>query len=301
MDGAPGSVQGDAASPAAQRWGKTAGMLVGAVLGVTGIGVIVSQSSLSDDTLSSGARLVGWAVLAVAGVLLVGRWRQGRSAATGQRGAGEASALGAGVIDAPLPRARKWSVDVLKNMDRSRFQALCCAFFRESGVAATTHAGDEDLSAGDIRLHQDPRRPGAVTAVVRCVPWGPIIDVWAVRALAESQRQERAERAFFMAPAGFAPEALAFAAKGKMTLFDSRLMLALIRRLPDDSQQRLLELASTGDWTAPACPECGDRMVVRNVIRRPFWGCSRFPQCRGTLPMNRKAGLRDEDGPLATV
>ena len=92
---------------------------------------------------------------------------------------------------------------------------------------------------------------------------------------------------------------LAFAAQGRMTLFDSRLMLALIRRLPEDSQQRLLDLAATGDWTAPACPECGERMVVRNVIRRPFWGCSRFPQCRGTLPMNRKAGLQGDDGPLA--
>ena len=39
-------------------------------------------------------------------------------------------------------------------------------------MAATTHAGDEDSSAGDIRLHQDPRRPGAVTAADIEVPGG---------------------------------------------------------------------------------------------------------------------------------
>lgn len=297
MLGAADSARDEVHSSAMRRWGRIFGVVAGGALGVLAVPVLVSQTSLSGEALTETARGVGWGALVLAAGL-AGRWAQGRRAHRVAQTEGAAA-----VATAPsgsLPRrARAWSVDVLQQLDRARFQALCCAFFRESGVAATTHAGDEDSSAGDIRLHQDPRRPGAVTAVVRCVPWGPTIDVWAVRALAETRRRESADRAFFMAPGGFAPDALAFAAQGRMTLFDSRLMLALIRRLPEDSQQRLLDLAATGDWTAPACPECGERMVVRNVIRRPFWGCSRFPQCRGTLPMNRKAGLQGDDGPLA--
>jgi hypothetical protein len=34
----------------------------------------------------------------------------------------------------------------------------------------------------------------------------------------------------------------------------------------------------------PSCPKCGAAMVrrVRGIDRAPFWGCSRFPACRGT-------------------
>lgn len=42
----------------------------------------------------------------------------------------------------------------------------------------------------------------------------------------------------------------------------------------------------TGEAT-PNCPKCGALMVFREAKKGPnagsrFWGCSRFPQCRGT-------------------
>lgn len=37
---------------------------------------------------------------------------------------------------------------------------------------------------------------------------------------------------------------------------------------------------------APECPRCGSRMVwrTRKSDGAPFWGCPRFPECRGTRP-----------------
>jgi hypothetical protein len=40
----------------------------------------------------------------------------------------------------------------------------------------------------------------------------------------------------------------------------------------------------------PSCPHCGVRMVRRVARRgrrrgRPFWGCTRYPACRGTRPI----------------
>ena len=37
-----------------------------------------------------------------------------------------------------------------------------------------------------------------------------------------------------------------------------------------------------------ACPRCGNQMIKRTAKRgnknyKPFWGCSRYPKCRGTL------------------
>ncbi len=41
----------------------------------------------------------------------------------------------------------------------------------------------------------------------------------------------------------------------------------------------------------PNCPKCSGRMVQREVkkgknLGKRFWGCTRFPKCRGMLPMN---------------
>jgi len=35
---------------------------------------------------------------------------------------------------------------------------------------------------------------------------------------------------------------------------------------------------------APACPACGKPMKRRNSARGAFWGCTGFPECKGTRP-----------------
>ncbi len=35
---------------------------------------------------------------------------------------------------------------------------------------------------------------------------------------------------------------------------------------------------------APTCPQCGAGMQMRKSARGPFFGCTRFPLCRGTRP-----------------
>lgn len=39
---------------------------------------------------------------------------------------------------------------------------------------------------------------------------------------------------------------------------------------------------SARDSDAPACPDCGKPMRKRSSKKGPFWGCSRYPECRGT-------------------
>lgn len=36
------------------------------------------------------------------------------------------------------------------------------------------------------------------------------------------------------------------------------------------------------DGSVPSCPRCSSAMVLRNGSRGQFFGCSRFPRCRGT-------------------
>jgi restriction system protein len=36
---------------------------------------------------------------------------------------------------------------------------------------------------------------------------------------------------------------------------------------------------------APDCPQCGEPMRRRHSARGDFWGCSKFPDCKGTRPV----------------
>src|SRR3546814_3162108 len=35
----------------------------------------------------------------------------------------------------------------------------------------------------------------------------------------------------------------------------------------------------------PACPQCGSAMRQRTGKSGAFWSCSRYPECKGTLPV----------------
>jgi four helix bundle suffix protein len=36
---------------------------------------------------------------------------------------------------------------------------------------------------------------------------------------------------------------------------------------------------------APQCPQCGKPMRRRKSAKGEFWGCSGFPECKGTRPV----------------
>lgn len=46
-----------------------------------------------------------------------------------------------------------------------------------------------------------------------------------------------------------------------------------------------IEARGMSDGPAPACPQCGKTMRRRTSKRGDFWGCSAFPECKGTMPI----------------
>lgn len=46
----------------------------------------------------------------------------------------------------------------------------------------------------------------------------------------------------------------------------------------------------------PPCPVCQAPMRLRSAARRAFWGCSRFPDCRGTRPAKPGAAPAGKPG-----
>jgi DNA topoisomerase-3 len=46
----------------------------------------------------------------------------------------------------------------------------------------------------------------------------------------------------------------------------------------------------------PACPQCGAATRQRNGKNGAFWSCSRYPECKGTLPVESGQGKRPASG-----
>ena len=89
----------------------------------------------------------------------------------------------------------------------------------------------------------------------------------------------------FVALGRYTADAQAFAAKNRMTLVDGEQLLKIIRVGLDGAP---LVLPEPPLLQAPSCPECSSDMVRRTAQRgalagHDFWGCSRYPACRGTV------------------
>lgn len=44
-----------------------------------------------------------------------------------------------------------------------------------------------------------------------------------------------------------------------------------------------------------SCPECGAPMTIRQGRYGPFWGCTRYPDCNGTLPIVQNSSTAEPD------
>ena len=54
---------------------------------------------------------------------------------------------------------------------------------------------------------------------------------------------------------------------------------------------------------APYCPDCGAKMVLKRPPEgahwKPFWGCSEYPDCRGTRNVGPDGKPEDDTGGFA--
>jgi restriction system protein len=106
---------------------------------------------------------------------------------------------------------------------------------------------------------------------------------------------EEAHGAIFVTSGSFTPDAIDFARGKPIKLVDGRELVETLRGLqpkrrappnPGRTQAAKAPVVTTAEG-ATTCPRCGSAMVKRVAKQgaergNEFWGCSRFPACRGT-------------------
>lgn len=169
------------------------------------------------------------------------------------------------------------------------FERLVGEAFRRRGyVIEETGLGGADGGI-DLILCRNGQR-----ILVQCKRWRHArVPVSAVREMYGLLTHHRADAVRIAALGGFTRDAARFAEGKPVELIDGPTVLEMIREVQADTSQARASLAriqpasSTADSDAefsPPCPRCNARMVKRTNRRdgRPFWGCSRYPACRGT-------------------
>lgn len=290
------SVPTSEASPLVVLWGNTARDAAWRGLAVFMLGYVLPRLLAGHAVPPLQGLATGLAFIFV--TLAVYRWQIERDA---QR-AGDAQAvvlladdavqqgtLDAVVADAApqaVAKPRKWTAELLPQLEWRRMADLCIAFYKERGMSGEVAAVGEDGSL-EVRLYQGERTEDSpVFALLFCKARGKReLGVDAVTGLVARMQAAGVGRAFFMGAWSFDQAAQALARERQITLIDDRMFLSLLTRLPYDESQRLLNLAVEGDYATPTCPACGFKMIPRQNENGRYWGCRAYPRCKATLGM----------------
>lgn len=194
------------------------------------------------------------------------------------------------LMPAPISILNVWKkrrrLDSQKDLDSIRalswreFEELVGEAYRRQGYSVS-----ENVSAGpdegvDLVLKKD-----SSLVLVQCKQWRSTkVGVNVVREIYGVMMAKHATSAILITSGLFTQEAKNFAADKPIDLVEGNQLARLIANV-QRGEAALKKVSGSN-----VCPKCGDEMVLRTAQRGPnpgqkFWGCSNFPRCRFTKPM----------------
>ena len=178
---------------------------------------------------------------------------------------------------------RKWSPELLKQLEWRRFEELCAAYYEALGLTVrVTPAGTE--GSMDILLHeQGSDRPNSIA---RGKAWDAYrVGVKAVRELRSAMAAAKVREGVLLTSGRFTQEAVNLAKQEGIQTIDGAALLEKMAALPPEKALALLKFATQGDFLTPTCPCCSIKMTSRQSTKegRKFWGCRNYPACKQTF------------------
>lgn len=175
-------------------------------------------------------------------------------------------------------------LESLRAMSWRQFEMLVGEAFRRQGYRIEeTGLGGADGGI-DLRLSKDGQ-----TTLVQCKQWRTQrVDVKVVREMYGLLAHHHANAVKIVAIGNFTPDAERFAQGKPIELIYGDALLAMIHDVQAAASATVAATQAPAASTPPTpnCPKCGTPMVKRTNHRsqEPFWGCPKYPSCRGTRP-----------------
>lgn len=174
--------------------------------------------------------------------------------------------------------AESRSGDAMRQMTWLEFEMLVGQVFRMQGYTVTETGGGGADGGVDLILKKDNER-----FLVQCKQWKALkVSVNVVRELYGVMAAHGAAGGFVVTSGVFTEDAKAFVKGKNVALIDGSMLTSLAKRAGATTPA-----APTQPAVEPSCPRCGNAMVRRIAkkganVGNTFWGCSAYPQCRGT-------------------
>jgi restriction system protein len=190
--------------------------------------------------------------------------------------------------EAAVARPTAWTQAVFDLIEWRRFEALCEALLQQEGWFTASQAFGADGGI-DIRLYNDASKL-QLSGIVQCKNWSTKkISEVPIREFLGLKTDHRVGTALFITSSSFLPGAVDLAARHGIVWVNGRGLLARIQAQPFEVQQRLLAVATEGEFWRPTCVQCGTKMTLKtnstNASR--FWVCGR---CSHKMPARQEVG-----------
>ncbi len=185
------------------------------------------------------------------------------------------------------------TANTLNQMNWREFEQVVGEAFRRRGYRVTERGGGGPDGGVDLVLHK-----GSETTVVQCKQYRATqVGVAIVRELFGAMTAEGASGGMVVSLGSFTRDAQAFASGRNIQLVTGRELQTLLQAGVRANDMRPANstpaatyappMASVGATSTPACPKCGAQMKLRVAkaganVGKSFWGCVKFPDCRGT-------------------
>ena len=185
---------------------------------------------------------------------------------------------------------RTQSREEIEDLSWRQFEYLIGEYYRQRGYRVEEHGGAQPDGGIDLILFQ-----GTDKVLVQCKHWKQsTVGIKPVRELLGVMTDAEASAGILVTSGVFSAEALAFAQKNRIKLIDGMALAEMIRLAKTRGSEARAYAPEPRPETpvpftrpnTPACPQCGGPMVIRTAKTGPyagssFYGCSRFPACRG--------------------
>ena len=190
------------------------------------------------------------------------------------------------------------AANALDSISWREFEILVGESFRLQGYQVTENDGGAD---GGIDL---VLRKGGDKFLVQCKQWKAFtVGVTVVRELYGVMAAKGAAGGFVVTSGRFTKEATDFASGRNLKLIDGPVLMGMIKSAKvaasDQSTKPMTARVRAGapvsashpETISPPCPICSKAMVQRTAKKganagKAFWGCTGYPACRGTKPIN---------------
>lgn len=181
--------------------------------------------------------------------------------------------------------AASTSASTLGDMTWQEFEVLVGEAFRQKGFTVAETGGGGADGGVDLALRKQGEK-----FLVQCKQWRAYkVSVNTVRELYGVMAAQGATGGYVVTSGEFTPDAKEFADGRNIELIDGTRLFEMIRLVRDavDRGAIAAEESTANKMDAPNCPRCG-RQMVRRMAKKganagdEFWGCSGFPECKGT-------------------